>query len=427
MADIPHPSEVNSRASSAPTVEANVNNVGLGNEQNNNNDVGAAVLTPVQAAMLQQMTTGLLAGVLQNMPGREVRTPMERIKKTTADDFLGESTDPTVAEDWLDQTKWCMNQLEFNDGERLLAVQSLLKGAARKWWDTVQRERQGEVITWELFLQLFERKYISERYKEEQRNLFMSLRQGRMTVAEYERDFLKLERYAMEIVNTEERRCQRFEGGLNETIRLQLAPIKIRNFADLVDAACVVEKILNEKREKKEKRKMTQGGSQSVAKTESTSKKPRGMSEPSHVQSQQQSLQPRSHFQPRSFIPRQQSTVGSAASVPSGRGRGSPPQCSNCGRFHSGVCFGVGRVCFGCGSKDHFRANCPHVQQGLTTPTVGSAPSMRGGLGRGQGNASDHNGQNVNQQNEGRGGGIARTYALRAKESTEDVNDDDRA
>ena len=104
-------------------------------------------------AMLQLLSTNILAGIQLNAPERrENRTPMERIKKSTADDFLGDSSDPAATEDWLDQTKWCMNQLEFTDPEKLLAVHSLLKGPARKWWDTVLRERQGKAITWELFL-----------------------------------------------------------------------------------------------------------------------------------------------------------------------------------------------------------------------------------------------------------------------------------
>ena len=104
---------------------------------------------------------------------------------------------------------------------------------------------------------MFERKYVSERYKDEQRNLFLSLRQGRSSVAEYEQKFLKLERYAEDMVNTKERRCKRFEAGLTEDIRMMIVGIRIRNFADLVDAAADVEKIQAEKRQRMEKRSMT--------------------------------------------------------------------------------------------------------------------------------------------------------------------------
>ena len=143
MANHPQHSEASSRVNSEPSVHGNVNNnEGPVNPPVNNEE--AAVLTPVQIAMLQQMTNGLLAGVLQNMPAREAQTPVERIKRMTADDFTGDSTDPSKAEDWLQQTRWCMDQLGFNDAERVTAVQGLLKGQARNWWETVLRERQGQ-------------------------------------------------------------------------------------------------------------------------------------------------------------------------------------------------------------------------------------------------------------------------------------------
>ena len=162
MADHPQHSEASSRANSEHSVHGNINNnEGPVNPPVNNEE--AAVLTPVQIAMLQQMTNGLLAGVLQNMPGGGARMPVERIKKTTADDFTEDSTDPSKVEDWLQQTRWCMDQLGLNDVEKVAAVQGLLKGQARNWWETVLRERQGQQITWATFQEVFERKYVIER------------------------------------------------------------------------------------------------------------------------------------------------------------------------------------------------------------------------------------------------------------------------
>ena len=54
----------------------------------------------------------------------------------------------------------------------------------------------------------------------------MNLKQRQMTVTEYEREFIKLNKYATEMVTTEENKCRRFEDGLNDYIRLQVAVLR---------------------------------------------------------------------------------------------------------------------------------------------------------------------------------------------------------
>ena len=375
--------------------------------------------TAAQADYLQRMTTMVITQVLRNIPlpqapveRRDQRTPLERIRKLQADEFKGDSVSPSTAEDWLDHTKWCMARLHLSDEEKIDCVQGLLKEQARRWWDNVVRERQPEEITWTLFLDLFERKYISERFRDEQKKLFLSLRQNRMTVAEYEFQFTKLERYAHDIIDSEMARCKRFEDGLNDEIRVHLIAQRIRVFTDLVDAAAGVEKIQSERRQRLTKRSNFQQGSRSQGASESVSKKQKTM--PQQSQSQPQY---------RGFQPRQYSEAGSVASVPSGKGRGEAPRCSNCGRKHTGECWGKVRACFTCGSKDHLRPNCPHRQPGAPTSTAVSTPIVQGGRGRGRGNGGGPSGQRASQPVQtDRPGGVARTYAIRgpeARESTE--------
>jgi hypothetical protein len=134
----------------------------------------------------------VITHVLRNIPipqapveRRDQRTPLERIRKLQADEFKGDYVSPSAAKDWLDHTKWCMARLHLSDEEKFDCVQGLLKEQARRWWDNVIRERRPKEISWTLFLDLFERKYISERFRDEQKKLFLSLRQNRLTVVEY--------------------------------------------------------------------------------------------------------------------------------------------------------------------------------------------------------------------------------------------------
>lgn len=110
----------------------------------------------------------------------------------------------------------------------------------------------------------------------------------------YEKEFLKLERYGLDIVNNQERRCKRFEDGLADDVRMMIVVHKIRNFADLVDAAKAIEKIQKDKKQEQEQEKRSldqRGGSQMQSRSEPAHKRPRWGSEQSRAQSRSQSGQ----------------------------------------------------------------------------------------------------------------------------------------
>ncbi|KAA3484138.1 Retrovirus-related Pol polyprotein from transposon 297 family [Gossypium australe] len=62
-----------------------------------------------------------------------------------------------------------------------------------------------------------------------------------MTVTEYEREFIRLSKYAQEYVSTEEIMCKRFVDGLNEDIKLLVGVLELEEFVVLVDRACKAE------------------------------------------------------------------------------------------------------------------------------------------------------------------------------------------
>ncbi|NAW23526.1 hypothetical protein FGF82_23665 [Salmonella sp. gx-f9] len=53
-----------------------------------------------------------------------------------------------------------------------------------------------EQVPWEFFQTEFCKKYISQRFVDQKRKEFLELKQGRMTVTEYEWKFVRLSRYA---------------------------------------------------------------------------------------------------------------------------------------------------------------------------------------------------------------------------------------
>ncbi|KAA3487113.1 Gag-Pol polyprotein [Gossypium australe] len=76
-------------------------------------------------------------------------------------------------------------------------------------------------------------KYINQRFIDQKRKEFLELKQGRMSVTEYEREFVRLSQYAQECVSTEVTMCERFIEGLNEDIKLLVGILDINEFIEL--------------------------------------------------------------------------------------------------------------------------------------------------------------------------------------------------
>lgn len=70
-----------------------------------------------------------------------------------------------------------------------------------------------EQVNWEFFLKKFKENFIIKHFIEQMKKL-LELKEGRITVFEYEREFIRL-RYAKDLVPDEEGLCIIFEGGLN--------------------------------------------------------------------------------------------------------------------------------------------------------------------------------------------------------------------
>ena len=125
----------------------------------------------------------------------------------------------------------------------------LLQGNAYSWWKTVPNSRvRPPVLTWEDFLREFNEKYAPAVYKREKRREFIELKQGNnMSVAEYRLKFTQLSVYALNLISSEEEKCQKFEEGLYYDIRSRLTPYDLENYSRLMAAAVRAERLVNER------------------------------------------------------------------------------------------------------------------------------------------------------------------------------------
>ena len=81
---------------------------------------------------------------------------------------------------------------------------SLLQGAAYDWWKLVFRNPLlPDPVTWDYFVTKFNTKYVTDDYKESKWKQLSTLRQGKLTVVEYEKEFVRLSKYVPESVLTE--------------------------------------------------------------------------------------------------------------------------------------------------------------------------------------------------------------------------------
>ncbi|XP_052478409.1 uncharacterized protein LOC128033950 [Gossypium raimondii] len=252
------------------------------------------------------------------------------------------------AEFWLENSIRVFDELSCTPEECLKCAISLLKNSAYRCWKTLVSVVPKERVTWEFFQDEFRKKYISQRFIDQKRKEFLELKQGRMSVAEYEREFVRFSK--QECVPTEAAMCKRFEDGLNEDIRIFVGMLELKEFVVLVDRACKAEELNKEKRK---------------AAMEARDTRKRPMSKPFETQSKKsKEMNPR--VTTSTGYPRRDQGklyLGSeayATSVSSvGSMKPSRLECQHCGRQHPGECWLISRACFKCGSRQHYIKDCP--------------------------------------------------------------------
>ncbi|PKI58538.1 hypothetical protein CRG98_021070 [Punica granatum] len=89
--------------------------------------------------------------------------------------------------------------MEVSDTQRVALATFMLEGDAQYWWEATQRRldtNSSHVITWAEFTQAFYNKYFPASFRRAKEREFLNLKQGDLSVAEYEVKFTKLSRFA---------------------------------------------------------------------------------------------------------------------------------------------------------------------------------------------------------------------------------------
>ena len=106
--------------------------------------------------------------------------------------------------------------LNCSETQKVVFATFMLGGKAEHWWRMEKRLLESqEPLEWENFKDVFFKKYFPRSVHRQKESKFIRLRQGNMTVAEYETKFTQLSRFASDLTSTEERKAFRFLDGLS--------------------------------------------------------------------------------------------------------------------------------------------------------------------------------------------------------------------
>jgi hypothetical protein len=175
------------------------------------------------------------------------------------------STDPLDADDWLKTVTKKLEIVQCTDREMVLYAAGRLVGQAGDWWDayaTAHPNRQN--ITWQEFRDNFRTYHIPSGVIKLKQNEFFSMRQGSMSVTEYLDKFTHLCRYALDEVNTDPKREERFLDGLIGPLNYQLQSHIFPDFQTLLNKAIGLE---SKRKELGEQKHMFQSYEQSSSNT----------------------------------------------------------------------------------------------------------------------------------------------------------------
>ncbi|XP_028055561.1 uncharacterized protein LOC114259735 [Camellia sinensis] len=185
---------------------------------------------------LQALQTSITNGTLER---REESTTLKQFQDLKSTTFIG-SLNPLVAEAWVRDMEKIFRALPCTERQNVTFATFTFKDDAQEWWLLILEKE--DIVTWARFLEVFYEKYFPDSLREQKASEFIHLRQGTMTVAEYESKFTQLARFTTYVILIEARKARKFEAGFDPEIKDRLEVLKLPTYEAVVDQAYITEK-----------------------------------------------------------------------------------------------------------------------------------------------------------------------------------------
>ncbi|XP_057808412.1 uncharacterized protein LOC131022884 [Salvia miltiorrhiza] len=150
---------------------------------------------------------------------------------------------PLGTEEWIRQMECIFNYMRCRDDSKVTCAAFQLIDDAGHWWESetaALTEEQVRAISWRTFKERVMGKYFPKAFRKQKEIELMNLKQGNLTVLEYERKFTQLARFTPHLVDTDEKKAWRFENGLRPEIGGHLAALNITSYSEILERAQAV-------------------------------------------------------------------------------------------------------------------------------------------------------------------------------------------
>ncbi|XP_058207681.1 uncharacterized protein LOC131320822 [Rhododendron vialii] len=166
------------------------------------------------------------------------RSHIEQFQKLKPPTFDGKE-DPLVAQSWTLEMEKIFEVMECSEEEKVKLATFMFTDEAYRWWLTIKESEPN--MKWDRFKEVFNTMYFPPSVKEQMIAEFLNLQQGNMTVTEYAAKFTRLSRFATYVVDTEDRKARKFEGGLKDDFKTKVKLLKLPTYAEVLDRALILE------------------------------------------------------------------------------------------------------------------------------------------------------------------------------------------
>jgi len=146
--------------------------------------------------IVRAVAAGMVAGASSTTPRLGgVVTIVQWVKGMREMGYMTYNAEEDVGH-WLRKVERVINQMQVPEELRVDCVTQLLVESAHSWWETIRERRSWEVLRWRDFREEFEERYYFLEHRREKEHEFLDLRQGDLTVLEFERRFQDLTTFA---------------------------------------------------------------------------------------------------------------------------------------------------------------------------------------------------------------------------------------